>query len=100
MQIFCRQGYVKTSGIFLHMGDAACLGYGDDILCAHHPCQHDLRGSGIMPVGYLYQRLVIAQPSFAQRRVGHVSISVKPNSIPRRRACISSLRLRPIWYVP
>ena len=70
-QIFFCQRNIKTSGIFLHMGDAACLGYGDDIPCAHYPCQHDLRGSGIMPAGYLYQRLVIAQPSFTQRCVGH-----------------------------
>ena len=25
-QVFFRQGYVKASGILLHMGDAACLG--------------------------------------------------------------------------
>ena len=71
MQVFFRQGYVETSGILLHMGDAACFGNSDDILCTHYPRQHDLCGSGIMPAGNLYQRLVVAQPSFAQRRVGH-----------------------------
>ena len=70
-QVFFRQEYVKTSGIFLHMGDTACLGYGDDILSAHHPRQHDLCGRGVMPAGYLYQCIVVTQTPFAQRRVGH-----------------------------
>ena len=59
MQVFFRQGNVETSGILLHMGDAACFGDSDDILCTHYPRQHDLCGSGIMPAGNLYQRLVV-----------------------------------------
>ena len=70
-QIFFRQRNIKASGIVLHMGYAACLGYSDNILSTHHPCQHDLRGSGIVPAGYLYQCLMVTQPSFAQRRIGH-----------------------------
>ncbi len=70
-QIFFCQRNIKASGIVLHMNYAACLGDGYDIPSTHHPCQHDLRGSGIMPAGYLCQYLVVAQPPFAQRRVSH-----------------------------
>ena len=36
------------------MCHAARLGYGDDAGRAHHPCQHDLGGRGIVPVRYLH----------------------------------------------
>lgn len=71
VQVFLCQRNVKTSGIFLDMGGVACLRDRDDILRPHHPCQHDLRGSGTMSAGYLCQRPVAPQPSFSKRSVGH-----------------------------
>lgn len=110
------------------MGDTACPWYGDEILSAHHTRRHDLCVRGIMPVGYLFQCLVAAQspsPEACRSCRDSPCCAAGPmSSIPgahaalpdfsfllqfhqsmdgfgeRTTACIPSLRLRPIWYVP
>ena len=79
------------------MGDAACLGDGDDVLCAHLPCQHDLCGRGIVPAGYLHQRLVVAQPSFTERRIGHHGYAVP--SAPRDKVVLDAPVAQVVEYL-